>query len=59
VYLAVSLTLYNILYNINFDFTSVSKRKEKLEVEGSILQEKLEGIYCSGYSVVNLYLSHI
>jgi len=31
--LAVSLALYNILHNINFDFTfSVSKMKEKLEV---------------------------
>ena len=58
--LAVSLTLYNILHNTNLDFTiSVSKIKEKLEVEGSIFQEKLEDIYCSGYSVVTLYLSHI
>jgi hypothetical protein len=58
--LAVSLPLYNILYNINFDFTfSVSKMKEKLEVEGSIFQAKLEDIYRSGYSVVTLYLSHV
>lgn len=58
--LAVSLTLYNILYNINFDFTiSVSKMKEKLEVEGSIFQVKLEDIYCSWYSLVVVYLIHI
>ena len=58
--LAVSLALYNILYDINFDFTiSVSKMKEKLEVEVSIFQEKLEDIYCSGYSLVIFYISHI
>jgi len=51
--LAVSLALCNILYN-NFDFTVVSKMKEKLEVEGSIFQENLEDIYCSGHSVVTL-----
>jgi hypothetical protein len=58
--LALRLALYNILYNLNFDFTiSVSKMKEKLEVEGSIFQEKLEDIYCSEYSMVTLYLIHI
>jgi len=57
---AVSLAMYNILYNINLDFrSSVSKMKEKLEVESSIFQEKVEDIYCSVYSVVTLYLTHI
>ena len=33
--------------------------KEKLDVEGIIIQENLEDIYCSGYSLVTIYLIHI